>query len=182
MGYKGGPNSKAATAKEKKKQQVHEKEAEKQKEKDQHLSEEWKKGSKKISKKELELEKRQQQILEKKEREEILKKEQASIKSYAARNVNDAIDIFKKEEVDKHPERRVKAAFESFQERRLKELKKENPTLRLSQLKEIVWKEFKKSPENPMNQQNAAYNAKPEEIQKLNEDLTNKKLDELKLE
>lgn len=55
------------------------------------------------------------------------------------------------EEVDKHPEKRLKAAYNAFEEKRLKELKEENPTLRLSQLKQMIFKEWQKSPENPLN-------------------------------
>ena len=54
-------------------------------------------------------------------------------------------------EIDRHPEKRVKAAFETFQDARLSYLKMENPNLRLSQLKQIVKKEWQKSTENPLN-------------------------------
>eukprot|EP00501_MAST-03F_sp_TOSAG23-6_P001386 GSMAST32.ASY1.ANO1.1441.1 assembled CDS len=53
---------------------------------------------------------------------------------------------------DAHPERRRKAAFKAFEERRIPELRKENKGLRLAQIKQMVFKEFQKSPENPMNQ------------------------------
>lgn len=56
------------------------------------------------------------------------------------------------EDVDRHPEKRLKAAYNVFEERRLKELKIENPSLRLSQLKQMVFKEWQKSSENPLNQ------------------------------
>lgn len=58
----------------------------------------------------------------------------------------------KPEYVDKHPEKHMKAAYAAFEERRLKQLKEENPTLRLSQLKQMLFKEWQKSPENPLNQ------------------------------
>ena len=176
--FKGG-NSKAMAAKEKKKLAKLEQDDLKQKEKEEKLSKEWQKGSKKISKKEIDMEKRQLHLQEKKEREELLRKEQASIKSVAARTVDDAIDIFKKEKVDKHPERRVKAAYESFKERRIVELKAENPTLRLSQLQQLLFKEFQKSPENPMNQANVKYNTSKQDIEAINEQLTDQKLDTL---
>ena len=57
--------------------------------------------------------------------------------------------------LDKHPERRVKAAYAAFEEARLPEVKIENPSLRLTQLKQIIWNEWQKSPENPMNQEHA---------------------------
>lgn len=63
-------------------------------------------------------------------------------------------------DIDRHPERRVKAAFAAFEERRLPEMRKENPGLRLQQIKNLLFKEFQKSPENPMNQDtNVSYNA-----------------------
>lgn len=55
-------------------------------------------------------------------------------------------------EVDRHPEKRVKAAYLSFEERMMPIIKEQNPTLRLSQLKQVLKKEWMKSPENPLNQ------------------------------
>ena len=43
--------------------------------------------------------------------------------------------------VDKHPEKRAKAAYLKFEEERIPEMRKEYPTLKLSQLKEKLWKE-----------------------------------------
>lgn len=57
----------------------------------------------------------------------------------------------KSEDADKHPEKRLKAAYAAFEENRLKQLKDENPSLRLSQLKQMIFKEWQKSPENPLN-------------------------------
>lgn len=54
--------------------------------------------------------------------------------------------------MDKHPEKRMKAAFAAFEEANMVRIKAENPTLRLSQLKQILRKEWMKSPENPTNQ------------------------------
>ena len=54
-----------------------------------------------------------------------------------------------KVEIDAHPERRMKAAHLAFEQRRLKELEFEKPGLKRSQYKEIIWKEWLKSPENP---------------------------------
>lgn len=55
-------------------------------------------------------------------------------------------------DVDRHPEKRVKAAYAAFEERRMQALKAENPNLRLSQLRQMLKKEWQRSPENPMNQ------------------------------
>lgn len=54
--------------------------------------------------------------------------------------------------IDAHPEKRVKTAYKDFEDTRLPELKAENPTLKLSQLRQLLRKEWKKSPSNPMNQ------------------------------
>lgn len=55
--------------------------------------------------------------------------------------------------VDEHPERRMKAAHLAFEGKMIPRLKAENPGLKHSQIKEMVWKEWQKSPENPMVQQ-----------------------------
>ncbi|AOA64347.1 Hypothetical protein PP7435_CHR3-0133 [Komagataella phaffii CBS 7435] len=85
-----------------------------------------------------------------------------------------ALDLLKSDagvsqaDIDRHPERRVKAAYAAFQERRIPELKLENPGLRKQQLENLCYKEFQKSPENPMNGiTNVSYNAKEDEIQNL---------------
>ena len=43
----------------------------------------------------------------------------------------------------------MKAAYEEFGEERLPQLKEENPSLRLSQLKQMLFKEWQKHPKNP---------------------------------
>ncbi|CAO3648092.1 unnamed protein product [Mucor hiemalis] len=71
-------------------------------------------------------------------------------------------------DVEKHPERRFKAAFAAFEERELPNFKRDNPGLRLSQLKELIYKAFQKSPENPFNQANIiSYNATEEEAKSM---------------
>lgn len=52
---------------------------------------------------------------------------------------------------DKHPEKRVAAAWERYKESRLETLKSEHPGLKLSQYNERLWKEFSRSPDNPLN-------------------------------
>ena len=72
-----------------------------------------------------------------------------------ARTVDEAIAVLGgvgKSPADKHPERRMKAAFTAFEEREMPRLKEENPTLRMSQLRQLLKKEWMKSPENPMVQ------------------------------
>jgi len=71
-----------------------------------------------------------------------------------ASGVDEAIAVLKVSEkkTDIHPEKRLKAAYAVFEERELPRLKSENPNLRLSQLKQLLKKEWLKSPDNPMNQ------------------------------
>lgn len=61
----------------------------------------------------------------------------------------------KDKDVDKHPEKRMKAAYAEFEAENLPRIKNENPTLRLSQLKQVLRKEWMKSPQNPLNQLSA---------------------------
>lgn len=71
-----------------------------------------------------------------------------------ARTVEEAIDVLRvssQDKTDKHPEKRMKAAYAAFEERELPRLKQENPNLRQSQVKQLLRKEWLKSPENPLN-------------------------------
>ncbi|XP_050100696.1 coiled-coil domain-containing protein 124 [Anopheles aquasalis] len=53
---------------------------------------------------------------------------------------------------DRHPEKRMKAAYKAYEEEQLVRLKQEYPSLKLSQLKQMIFKSWQKAPENPMNQ------------------------------
>nr|XP_033788644.1 coiled-coil domain-containing protein 124-like [Geotrypetes seraphini] len=77
-----------------------------------------------------------------------------------ARTIEDAIAVLSMgDELDCHPERRMKAAFTAYEELTLPRLKQKNPNMRLSQLKQLLKKEWMKSPDNPMNQRHVAFNA-----------------------
>ncbi|KAJ7765802.1 DUF1014-domain-containing protein [Mycena metata] len=65
--------------------------------------------------------------------------------------------------IERHPERRFKAAFEAYQERELPIARKEHPGLRLQQYKDLLFKQFQKAPENPFNQTVVDYDATKEE-------------------
>jgi len=80
-------------------------------------------------------------------------------------NALDALSLTSghKETVDRHPERRFKAAYAGFEERRLEEMKADK-TLRRQQKVDQIRKEFEKSPENPFNQVSASYNSTREDI------------------
>ena len=52
----------------------------------------------------------------------------------------------------------MKAAFQTFEDENLDRLKKANPSLRLSQLKQLLKKEWMKSPSNPFNKPTKSFN------------------------
>ncbi|KAF8602736.1 DUF1014-domain-containing protein [Ceratobasidium sp. AG-I] len=97
--------------------------------------------------------------------------------SFAATGIDDALDLLEVVNaktdkasvgqqaagIERHPERRFKAALEAYQERELPRLKDEHPGLRLQQYKDLLYKEFQKSPDNPFNQTLASYDATKEE-------------------
>lgn len=79
---------------------------------------------------------------------------QLSVEEVATSGIDQALQLFQDPNLvqDKHPEKRVKAAYQTFEEIRLPQLKEKHPTFRLSQLKQLLKKEWQKSPENPLNQ------------------------------
>ncbi|KIL68476.1 hypothetical protein M378DRAFT_71431, partial [Amanita muscaria Koide BX008] len=97
--------------------------------------------------------------------------------SYAATGIDNALDLLEvvtakadkasvgqqAANIERHPEVMVHAAFEAYQEHELPNIKQEHPGLRLQQYKELLYKQFQKSPENPFNQATVAYDATKEE-------------------
>ena len=71
------------------------------------------------------------------------------------------------EKVERHPERRFKAAYKAYEERRLPEIESEHPGLRRNQMVELVRKEFEKSEENPFNQASVGFDADKEEVKEV---------------
>ena len=71
--------------------------------------------------------------------------------------------------IDKHPERRFKAAFAKFEERRLSEMEADGSGKGLRQNQKVmqIRKEFEKSPENPFNQVTASYDASRDEVKEI---------------
>ncbi|KAL5858548.1 hypothetical protein ACOSQ3_006006 [Xanthoceras sorbifolium] len=72
-----------------------------------------------------------------------------------ARSVEEALEkmvVADNLPVDRHPERRLKASFKAFEEAELPRLKEEKPGLTHNQYKDMIWKLWKKSPDNPLNQ------------------------------
>ncbi|KAI5122373.1 hypothetical protein M0805_004130 [Coniferiporia weirii] len=96
-----------------------------------------------------------------------------TVESFSATGIDSALELMevvnaKKDKasvgqqaagLERHPE----AAFEAFQERELPNIRNERPGLRLNQYKELLYKEFQKSPENPFNQTLVAYDASKED-------------------
>jgi len=101
----------------------------------------------------------------------------AEVESYAATGIDNALDLLEvvtakmdkasvgqqAAAIERHPERRFKAAFEAYLERELPNIKKEQPGLRLQQYRDLLYKQFQNSPENPFNQATIAYDANKEE-------------------
>ncbi|XP_005190972.1 coiled-coil domain-containing protein 124 [Musca domestica] len=84
--------------------------------------------------------------------EENLNRSMADVE--VASTVDQALAVLsvKDEEEDKHPEKRMRAAYKAFEAANLPRIKAENPSMRLSQWKQILMKEWNKSPDNPFNQ------------------------------
>jgi len=101
----------------------------------------------------------------------------AEVESYAATGIDNALDLLEvvtakmdkasigqqAAGIERHPERRFKPAFEAYLERELPNIRKEQPGLRLQQYRDLLYKQFQKSPENPFNQTTIAYDATKEE-------------------
>ena len=90
-------------------------------------------------------------------------------------------------QIERHPERRFKAAFEAYKERELPKIKEEHKGLRLQQYHDLLYKQFQvsgasrpaqldnliadcrppfptqKHPDNPFNQLTVSYDASKEE-------------------
>ncbi|MCJ1390303.1 hypothetical protein MMC18_003161 [Xylographa bjoerkii] len=91
-----------------------------------------------------------------------------------ASNIDDALDALSittgnpnAQQVDRHPERRFKAAYAAYESRRLPELETEMKGLRRQQRIEVVRKEFEKSPENPFNQVSARFDSTKDEVRQI---------------
>ncbi|KAF2706337.1 DUF1014-domain-containing protein, partial [Pleomassaria siparia CBS 279.74] len=91
-------------------------------------------------------------------------------------NALDALDLTNNndDKIDRHPERRFKAAYAQFEERRLEEMKDEKG-LRRNQKIDQIRKEFEKHPDNPFNQVSGAYDMTKEDIAALKESEKQKK-------
>jgi len=116
--------------------------------------------------------------------------EPQEVESFAATGIDNALDLLdvvtakmdkasvgnQAATIEKHPERRFKAAFNAFVDRELPNIRAEQPGLRLQQYKDLLFKQFQKSPENPFNQATVEYNATNEE----KVDILRKRQDEIR--
>lgn len=84
--------------------------------------------------------------------------------------------------VDRHPERRVKAAYAAYEDQHLASMRKENPGLRLQQVKDLVWKKFERAPENPFNQIVLEHDATREEERQAIEELRRQTEERLRID
>ncbi|KAJ5642177.1 Coiled-coil domain-containing protein [Penicillium lividum] len=93
-------------------------------------------------------------------------KKGSAISASGIDNALDALSLTSKDtsQVERHPERRFKAAYAAFEARRMPEIEAENPGLRRQQRMDLCRKEFEKSEENPFNQVHVAVNASKDEI------------------
>lgn len=184
-------NAKAVAANARKEEQQNEKKAKVMQKIEQTVAEDWAKGAKDLSKKEQEEAKRLEALAKKAEREALLAAEEAALPTkgsakkasmkdmslnlgqldvkYSATGLENAIDLMElatsakaNDQIERHPERRMKSAWAAFEERETPLLKAENPNLRQSQIKQQLQKKWKKSPENPMNQAYIAHDATKE--------------------
>jgi len=71
------------------------------------------------------------------------------------------------DKLDRHPERRFKAALAAYEAKRMPEIQQEKPGLRMQQRRDLIRKEFERAPENPFNQSTAKFDATKEEMAEL---------------
>ncbi|KAK4508882.1 uncharacterized protein ATC70_013505 [Mucor velutinosus] len=192
---KKGVNTKVEAANNRKAGSRAEKEQQKRAEMEAKEDAKWAKGAKKYDKKELEAEKKAAALAKKLEKQKLLDEEEKALNKPKAPKANytkksvfttqkvpakksavpNALHeedepkktrpILSEKDIEKHPERRFKNALKEFEEREIKNYRAQYPGLRLSQLKEILYKEFQKSPDNPFNQTNVfSYNTTLDEV------------------
>lgn len=92
-----------------------------------------------------------------------------------ARGIDNALDALSltggsnaNDLVDRHPERRFKAAYTAFETRRLEEMAGEKG-LRRNQKVEQIRKEFERHPDNPFNQVAGKHNSTRDELREIAE-------------
>lgn len=104
------------------------------------------------------------------------KKELAALNATGIDNALDALSLTSNntDKIDRHPERRFKAAYKAYEEQRLEEMKSDTG-LRRQQKIELIYEEFKKSDQNPFNQTSGSFNMSKEEMNTLKDSEREKK-------
>merc|ERR1711964_616891 len=183
-----GENTKKASGNAKKAEAAAAKAAQENAKKAAEEDQEWGKGAKSTAKKEAEAAKKAARAAPKNSKVAVKKTNKgldlsqlddtpsAAPGALNATGIDNALDALSlttdsAAKIDKHPERRFKAAFAAFEERRLKEMESDGSGqgLRQNQKRERIRKEFEKSEENPFNQVSARYDASKDEIKELRE-------------
>lgn len=75
-------------------------------------------------------------------------------KVLSASNIDDALKVTSSvaQKTDRHPEKRLKYAYRKYEDKRMPEMREDYPDLKFSQWKNMIWEEWQKAPENPLNQ------------------------------
>ena len=82
--------------------------------------------------------------------DKLEKKTKDGISIIEATGIDNVLQEMKLEDYDKHPEKRMRQAWNDFFEKRLPNYKEEYPNLKRSQYIDMIQKEFKTSPQNPV--------------------------------
>jgi hypothetical protein len=74
----------------------------------------------------------------------------------------DSVESFLKAKAGpvKHPEKKMKAAWQKYLAEQMPRMQEEYPSLKKSQRAHMLRKQWKKSPDNPTNWETVAYNTK----------------------
>jgi hypothetical protein len=95
-------------------------------------------------------------------RDEEARLAQTGAELLVASGIDQVVDLAEEEKSFKHPEKKVKQAWNLFVEENLPKARKDYPSLKRSQLLQILHKEFEKAAENPFNQNFLSFNSKVE--------------------
>ena len=98
-------------------------------------------------------------------REQAAEESKEGFEHFSAHGVEETMEVLGGgREPDRHPERRARVAFKEFEDVRYLELRAEFPGMKRRQYINMIYKEWKKHPQNPMNQEHIQYNTKVEYV------------------
>ncbi len=98
------------------------------------------------------------------------KKTEKGIGIIEATGIESALQEISLEEYDKHPEKRMRQAWDEFFEKKLPSYKEQYPNLKRQQYINMIQKEFKTSPDNPVYMKRIKDAQRQEEKEKENEE------------